>query len=117
MATIGVFDLHDGKYVGTINTLTVHERAEIVPAPSGGDRAPTHHVLVNKVQVGAGWTKTSPTNGSKYISIRIDDPSFPAPLFCRLVQQGDVHHLIWVREDAQSKRSAESTGAETSRAA
>jgi uncharacterized protein (DUF736 family) len=51
-----------------------------------------------KVQIGAAWKERS-EGGNPYLSVRLDDPSFPAPVVCRLVQlEGqEGHSLIWSR--------------------
>ncbi len=49
-----------------------------------------------KAEIGAAWKATSKA-GNPYISVKLDDPSFPAPIFCRLVESEKGHSLIWTR--------------------
>jgi uncharacterized protein (DUF736 family) len=51
-----------------------------------------------RVQIGAVWKERS-EGGKPYLSVRLDDPSFPAPISCRLIQlEGqEGHSLIWSR--------------------
>jgi uncharacterized protein (DUF736 family) len=100
MATIGVFSRHADMYYGSIHTLSLSTRVEIVPSELEGEKAPQHFVMIGDTQVGAGWTRTS-RDGGAYVSIKLDDPSFPAPIFANLVERGSEHHLIWSREDGR----------------
>ena len=105
MATIGVFSLHQDRYYGSIHTLTLNTRAEIVPSEMTGEKSPQHLVMIGDVQVGAGWERSS-RDGGKYISIKLDDPSFLTPVFANLVEIGDEHHLIWSRDEARPQQAA-----------
>jgi uncharacterized protein (DUF736 family) len=73
MATIGVFSLHQDRYYGSIHTLTLNTRAEIIPSEMTGEKSPRHLVMIGDVQIGAGWERSS-RDGGKYISIKLDDP-------------------------------------------
>lgn len=101
MAIIGSFSLYKGKYEGNISTLSITAKATIIEADKKSDKAPSHLVIVNGVEVGAGWAKKSQESGNDYISVQLDDPSFPAPIYARLVERGDVHELFWTREKAE----------------
>jgi uncharacterized protein (DUF736 family) len=54
----------------------------------------------HNTEFGAAWKKTS-NAGREYISVKLDDPSFPAPIYASLVevegQEGYV--LIWSRRN------------------
>ena len=51
---------------------------------------------INKL-LGAAWAKTSQADRS-YLSVSLDDPSFPSAIYARLVESDDgSHHLIWSR--------------------
>lgn len=73
-------------------------KAVIKPSPKDNDRAPDYRVTASgDVEFGAGWTKTS-REERPYVSVKLDDPSFPAPIYATLVE-GDAgkHNLIWSR--------------------
>jgi uncharacterized protein (DUF736 family) len=47
---------------------------------------------------GAAWEKTAEATGRKYLSVRLDDPTFAAPLYASLLEEEDgTHNLIWNR--------------------
>ena len=102
MATIGTFTQTQTGFSGDIATLTIQARkVTIVPETErSGETAPTHRIYLGKAEIGAGWAKVS--KGERdYISVKIDDPSLPAPLYARLFaeEDGNTHSLIWTREN------------------
>ncbi|MGO4486617.1 DUF736 domain-containing protein [Rhizobium sp. 2TAF27] len=99
MAQIGTFTRDEtGAYAGTIKTLTLHVKTTIKPWDRDNDRAPDFRVTAGGVEFGAGWTRTARETGAEYLSLKLDDPSFTAPVYASLVQ-GDKgeHKLIWSR--------------------
>ena len=51
----------------------------------------------NGLEIGAAWKKLSKAE-RPYLSVTLDDPSFPATLYARLVEGEDgAHNLIWSR--------------------
>lgn len=108
MATIGTFTKSaDGSFSGSIQTLSVTAKnVKIVPEDSRpSENAPSHRVVVGHAEIGAGWTKTS-NEGRDYLGLKIDDPSFTAPIYANLFsdQNDDGYSLIWSRA---SKRSSD----------
>jgi uncharacterized protein (DUF736 family) len=103
MAQIGTFTLgEDGVFTGTIRTLAFNVKARLIPAEaSQNEKAPNLRVLVGNVEIGAAWQRTSKENAA-YHSVKLDDPSFPAPIFASLVavEGGDGYALIWSRRSA-----------------
>ena len=100
MSQIGSFTLsNDGTYTGTIKTLAIDAKARLVPSEpaSTSDKAPDLRVIVSGVEIGAAWRRTSKDDRA-YHSVKLDDPSFTAPVYASLVQ-GDKgeHKLIWSR--------------------
>lgn len=49
----------------------------------------------------AAWKKTARETGREYLSVKLDDPSFPAPIYASLVdaEDGSSHNLIWSRRN------------------
>ncbi|MDT0684034.1 MULTISPECIES: DUF736 domain-containing protein [Roseobacteraceae] len=100
MATIGTFKKSGSEYTGEIVTLSVQAKAvRIVPEDSRtSDNAPSHRVFVGRAEIGAAWSKTS-TEGRAYLGLKLDDPSFTAPIYANLFddEDGDGYSLIWSR--------------------
>ena len=98
MAQIGTFTAGDnGGFAGTIRTLSLNVKATIRPSEKDSDKAPDYRVFNAATECGAAWKKTS-REGRDYLSLKLDDPSFPAPIYASLVggDEGD-HILIWSR--------------------
>ena len=99
MATIGTFTKADtGNFNGTITTATLKLKATLRPIDMDGDKAPDYRLTVGTVECGAGWKKTSRENRD-YISVKFDDPTFPAPIYATLTETetGGEYALIWSR--------------------
>ena len=102
MATIGTFTKSsDGSgFVGTIKTVVLNVKAKIAPADKDNDKAPDYRIYASTTELGAAWKKTS-NAGREYLSVKLDDPSFPAPIFASLVavEGKDEFALIWSRRN------------------
>ncbi|MDB5584922.1 MAG: hypothetical protein JWR80_10098 [Bradyrhizobium sp.] len=100
MANIGSFKKVGTEYHGEIVTLSVQAKnVRIVPEDSTGkDAAPSHRLFVGRAEIGAAWAKKS-SEGRDYLSVKIDDPSFNAPIFANLFDDdgADTSTLIWSR--------------------
>ena len=100
MATIGAFKKSGNEYTGEIVTLGVQARnVRIVAEPSrGGENAPSHRVYVGRAEIGAAWAKRS-NEGRDYLGLKLDDPSFTAPIYANLFDDegGEGYSLIWSR--------------------
>ncbi len=100
MATIGTFKKTGNDYTGDIVTLSVQAKGvRIVPeANRTNDNAPSHRVFVGRAEIGAAWDKRS-NDGRDYLSVKLDDPSFNAPIYANLFDDEDenTYSLIWPR--------------------
>jgi uncharacterized protein (DUF736 family) len=105
MANIGSFKKVGGDFQGEIVTLSVQTKnVRIVPETNwANDNAPSHRVYVGRAEIGAAWSKRS-TEGRDYLSVKLDDPSFNAPIYANLFgdEDGDGHTLIWSRARRQN---------------
>ena len=104
MATIGTFKKSGSGYTGDITTLSVQAKGVRVTAEENrsNDNAPTHRVFVGKAEIGAAWTKRS-TEGRDYLSVKLDDPSFTAPIYANLFDDegAETYSLIWSRPNGK----------------
>ena len=98
MAIIGTFTKTSDGYTGTVKSLTLNVKTTIRPSPRDNDKAPDFRLFNGTIEFGAAWAKTS-NAGSDYLSVKIDDPSFPAPIYASLVHadESDSFSLIWTR--------------------
>jgi len=105
MATIGTFKKTGaGDFSGQIVTLSVQAKnVRIVPeANRSGENSPSHRVYSGRVEIGAAWSKRS-NEGRDYLSLKLDDPSFTAPIFANLFddENGEGYSLIWSRPNTR----------------
>lgn len=101
MATIGSFTKSEnGDYSGSVKTLTLNVKARITPVEKTNDKAPDFRIYAGRseIEFGAAWRKTS-NEGREYLSVKLDDPSFPAPIYASLVEVDDGLSLIWSRRN------------------
>jgi uncharacterized protein (DUF736 family) len=98
MATIGTFTKNaDGSYSGAIETLSLNVKAAQLRAnEKTDDKAPDFRIFAGQTEFGAAWCKVSRENRD-YLSVKLDDPSFPAPIFASLVDADEGYSLIWSR--------------------
>jgi uncharacterized protein (DUF736 family) len=101
MATIGTFKkTATNEFVGDIVTLSVQAKGVRIVPDTGraNDHAPSHRVMVGRAEIGAAWTKQS-NEGRDYLGLKLDDPSFNAPIYANLFddEDGETFNLIWSR--------------------
>ena len=103
MANIGTFTADKDGFTGTLRTLTLNVKVKLVTNDKGSnENAPDVRIQAAGYDVGAGWKKTSEA-GRAYVSVTLDDPSFPATVYARLIEEEDgTHTLIWSRNKPQA---------------
>ena len=104
MATIGTFKKTGNEFTGEIVTLSVQAKGvRIIPDTNRvNDNAPSHRVMVGRAEIGAAWSKTS-NEGRDYLGLKLDDPSFTAPIYANLFddEDSDAYSLIWSRPNGR----------------
>lgn len=60
------------------------------------DKAPDLRAYAGAIEIGAAWKRTARETGREFFSVKLDDPSFPAPIFANLVEI-DGYALVWSR--------------------
>ena len=100
MATIGSFTPNaDGSYSGAIRTLSLNVKTvQFRPVERTAPKAPDFRIFAGQTEFGAAWKETSSDN-RPYLSVKLDDPSFPAPIYATLIEvEGEEGlQLIWSR--------------------
>lgn len=99
MATIGNFTATESGFTGSIRTFVLNAKARIVRVEDPSDKGPHFRIYSGSTEVGAAWQKRSAETERDYLSVKLDDPSFPAPIFANLIEvdDGDGHQLLWSR--------------------
>jgi uncharacterized protein (DUF736 family) len=98
MATIGRFTRTAQGYAGRIKTLTFEVGLELRPNRKEHDKAPDFRIHAPFGEFGAAWQRTSAAE-REYLSVKLDDPALPAPIYASLVLSDDDETwlLIWTR--------------------
>ncbi len=100
MATIGIFTRSSDSFIGAVTTLSINAKTTIKPTEKASDKAPDFRIFQGSVEFGAAWKKTS-GEGRDYLLVKLDDPSFPAPIYATLVEAEEPgsYALIWSRRN------------------
>ena len=103
MAHIGTFTAQNDGFAGTVRTLTLNVKVKLVPNDKGNNEsAPDFRLQAAGHDIGAAWKKTSEA-GRPYVSVTLDDPSFPATVYARLIEgENGTYDLIWSRSKPQA---------------
>ena len=100
MAQIGAFTLKDGKYTGTIRTMTINVKAQLVPNKTKvNDDAPDYRLYAGGAELGAAWRQDSKDGETPYLAVKLDDPSFAVPVravFFEIAKE-QTGILVWNR--------------------
>ena len=100
MANIGSFKKVGNDFQGQIITLSLQAKGVRIVAETSrtSENAPSHRIYLGKVEIGAAWSKRS-EEGRDYLSLKLDDPSFNAPIYANLFEDegGEGYTLLWSR--------------------
>ena len=85
-------------------------RVAAISEPSPNPDAPTHSVFVRDaegelMELGSAWKRQinrGPNAGDYFLSVTLDDPSFPHPLNFAVFKDGEVASATWRRRQEQS---------------
>lgn len=107
MQRIGSFNrTEDGIFEGKVTTLTVQIDVKLIPNPDieqGDAKLPDLLAFSSGAEIGAGWAKQEGDRPVFY-TLRLDDPSWPAPLNAALFQnkfRSGRFDLVWSRTAAR----------------
>ena len=114
MPVIGQFMRENDGFIGHLTTLSLHQDIIIVAAdPSEAENAPDYRVHVldtmsneTGAEIGAGWKRTGEKAG-EYLSVLLDDPTFPHPIRANLFRDDDAGaswSLHWSRPKPRDER-------------
>lgn len=99
MANIGSFTSDSNGFTDAIRTLALNVKPRLVRIENPSDKGPHLRVFAAaNVELGAAWQRVS-GEGRDYLSVKLDDPSFPAPIYATLgeVEGEQGLQLIWSR--------------------
>ena len=102
MAVIGIFTpAKDGGWIGNLHTLTMNIKLRFVPNDDrDNDQSPAFRIFAGRSDLGAAWRqRTNGEDAREYLSVRLDDPSWPEPISAALfeMEEGKEARLVWNR--------------------
>lgn len=84
----------------TKRSVTINVKPNIVPnKDKSSANAPDYRVYAGGAELGAGWIEQGQNGGKQYIAVKLDDPSFAAPVraaFFENTEEG-TGVLMWSR--------------------
>lgn len=102
MAQIGAFTLKDGTWTGTLRTLTINVKAQLVPNKDKTKGTPDFRIYAGGAELGAAWREESKDGETPFLAVKLDDPSFAQPMraaFFENAKEG-TGVLVWNRPKA-----------------
>jgi uncharacterized protein (DUF736 family) len=106
MATIGSFTSSGNGFSGSIRTLALNVKAQFRRIDSPSDKGPHFRIFAQGgVELGAAWQRVAEGSGRDYLSVKLDDPSFPAPIYATLAEVDGEEglQLIWGADPLRSE--------------
>jgi uncharacterized protein (DUF736 family) len=102
MSNVGTFQKTQNGFKGSIRTLQVNVPEVLLTKIDAkrGNNSPDYRVMVAGHEIGAAWNKVSTgEEKKKYISVTMDDPSFPHRVNCSLFERedGKGYDAVWNR--------------------
>ena len=103
MPVIGTFSAVKDGYAGTIRTLTLNIKVQFIANDRReADGAPDFRIVAGSAEIGAAWRRPRRSSDETYLSIRLDDPALPHPIFGALIEAIDLAQLA--KLDSESAR-------------
>jgi uncharacterized protein (DUF736 family) len=104
---IGKFSHEVTKFVGQIKTLGFETDAVIQQATKHSEKAPDFRI-VDKAgfDIGVAYDEISERQ-NRYLSVQLDSPTFPKPVYCALVQTTNGWELKWQRQKPKPETKVE----------
>jgi uncharacterized protein (DUF736 family) len=103
MATIGTLTKQkDGSHKGYISTLTIYKQITLrmIENEKLTERGPIARIFAGAGEVGAAFEQTAQESGQVFLSLKLDDPTFAAPIYCAAFpnkEKPDDLDLVWSR--------------------
>jgi uncharacterized protein (DUF736 family) len=90
---IGHFQEDEGRFTGIIQTLLFSTEAVFISVDRPEKGSPDYLITTGDTDLGVAW-RESGADGESYLVVKLDDPTLPQPIVCRLVQTGPRGHVL-----------------------
>src|SRR5258708_38732851 len=86
MASIGPFASNGNGLSGPGRTLALNAKAKLVRVETPSEKGPHFRIFAGNVELGAAWQKTAKDTERDYLSVKLDGPSFPTPIYATPIE-------------------------------
>jgi uncharacterized protein (DUF736 family) len=100
MSIIGTFERSGNCIIGTLHLASLNVGLAFQPTrhADGEGNRPAYEIFMGSYQLGSAWKQKSRETNRDYLSVKLDDPTFPAPIYAALFErEGGSHVLVWNR--------------------
>ena len=90
----------DGSYKGELATIAVRSKVTMRPVEARTNGGPAFRVFAGLGECGAAFAQTARSTGVDYLSLKLDDPTFAAPIYVAAFENrddADTLDLVWSR--------------------
>ena len=103
MANIGSFKPTKTGYEGTIATLHLNKKVKFIAnEDKKSDESPDYFIKAGTIDFGAAWKEIKEGDEPlKYLSVKLDCPTFTKPINAALFDNDDGADLVWSRTKKQ----------------
>ena len=101
MPVIGTVSVVKDGYAGTIRTLTMTAKVNILTNDrKDSDGAPDFRIMAGAAEIGVAWRKIKQGSDETYLRVKLDDPTLPQPIWGALLEASEdgVARLLWRRD-------------------
>lgn len=103
-----------GIYTGTLATMTVRTKINIVPNATASGDQPDYRIFANgDYEIGAAWKKNSDRTGSEYLSVKMAAPELGGmAIYANVIVLDEIgednitHLMLWSARDPQTSSSS-----------
>jgi uncharacterized protein (DUF736 family) len=90
----------NGTFEGKLKVATLNLQLILkeIEGHDGDNTKPKYRAKLAGFEAGAGWLKTSEQD-NEYVSVQLDSPEFPNPIYANLIEKDGKHILIWSRQN------------------
>ncbi len=103
MRKIGEFDLRGNSFAGQIHFINQSVDLVFWPREKKGEFSPDFDIYKESYVVGSAWRRKTLDTEKDYLSVKLDDPTFLAPIYARLLDKDErsKYALVWQRPKAK----------------
>ncbi|MEN5279323.1 DUF736 domain-containing protein [Brucella sp. TWI432] len=98
-----MFDQRGSSFVGQMELIGQTIDLVFWPREKKGEFSPDYDIYKKSFVVGSAWRRKTLDTEKYYLSVKLDDPTFLAPIYARLLDKDErgKYALVWQRPKAK----------------